>query len=89
MTIRTTWGDGCTTLPHGWRVPNHLRLLRAPYTRAWHDHRTLDSRKKVLVAVQGPWRLSARADRKKHTEAYLDYTYTVILVTDGEVVRGR
>ena len=44
---------------------------------------------KVLVAVQAPWRLSARADRKKHIEAYLDYTYTVILVTDGEVVRGR
>ena len=44
---------------------------------------------KVLLAVQGPWRLSARADRKKHTEAYLEYTHTVILVTDGEVVRGR
>ena len=27
--------------------------------------------------------------RKKHTEAYLEYTHTVILVTDGEVVRGR
>ena len=44
---------------------------------------------KVLVAVQGPWRLSARADRKTLTEAYLEYTHTVILVTDGEVVRGR
>ena len=44
---------------------------------------------KVLVAVQGPWRLSARADRKTLIEAYLDYTHTVILVTDGEVVRGR
>ena len=43
----------------------------------------------VLVAVQGPWRLSARADRKTLTKAYLDYTHTVILVTDGEVVRGR
>ena len=27
---------------------------------------------KVLVAVQGPWRLSARADRKTLTDAYLD-----------------
>ena len=27
--------------------------------------------------------------RKTLTEAYLDYTHTVILVTDGEVVRGR
>ena len=44
---------------------------------------------KVLLAVQGPWRLSARADRKTLTEAYLEYTHTVILVTDGEVVRGR
>ena len=43
---------------------------------------------KVLVAVQGPWRLSARADRKTLTDAYLDYTHTIILVTDGEVVRG-
>ena len=44
---------------------------------------------KVLVAVQGPWRLSARADRKTLTEAYLEYTHTIILVTDGEVQRGR
>ena len=44
---------------------------------------------KVLDTVQGPWRLSARADRKTLIEAYLDYTHTVILVTDGEVVRGR
>ena len=47
---------------------------------------------KVLVAVQGPWRLSARADRKTLTDAYLDYTHTVILlVTDveDEVQRGR
>ena len=47
---------------------------------------------KVLVAVQGPWRLSARADRKIRktlTDAYLEYTHTVILVTDGEVQRGR
>ena len=44
---------------------------------------------KVLVAVQGPWWLSARADRNTLTDAYLDYTHTVILVTDGEVVRGR
>ena len=44
---------------------------------------------KVLVAVQGPWRLSARADRKTLTDAYLDYIHTVILVTDGEVQRGR
>ena len=44
---------------------------------------------KVLLAVQGPWRLSARADRNTLTDAYLDYTHTVILVTDGEVVRGR
>ena len=44
---------------------------------------------KVLVAVQGPWRLSARADRKKTlTDAYLDYTHTVTEVTDGEVQRG-
>ena len=42
---------------------------------------------KVLVAVQGPWRLSARADRKTLTDAYLDYTDTVTLVTDGEVQR--
>ena len=34
-------------------------------------------------------RPSARADRKTLTEAYLEYTHTVILVTDGEVVRGR
>ena len=33
--------------------------------------------------------LSARADRKTLTDAYLEYTHTVILVTDGEVVRGR
>ena len=39
---------------------------------------------KVLVAVQGPWRLSARADQKTLTDAYLEYTHTVILVTDGE-----
>ena len=44
---------------------------------------------KVLVAVQGPWRLSARADRNTLTEAHLEYTLTVILVTDGEVQRGR
>ena len=44
---------------------------------------------KVLVAVQGPWRLSARADRKPLTDAYLEYNHTGILVTDGEVVRGR
>ena len=51
---------------------------------------------KVLVAVQGPWRLSARADRKKIygrrktlTDAYLDYTHTVTFVTDGEVQKGR
>ena len=47
---------------------------------------------KVLVAVhEGPWRLRARADRKTLTDAYLDYTHTVILVTDGEVEvqRGR
>ena len=44
---------------------------------------------KVLVAVQGPWRLSARADRKTLTDAYLDYIHTVILVTDGEVQKGR
>ena len=47
---------------------------------------------KVLVAVQGPWRLSARADRKIRktlTDAYLEYTHTVILVTDGEVQKGR
>ena len=43
----------------------------------------------VLVAVQGPWRLSARADRKTLTDAYLDYTHTVTLVTDGEVQKGR
>ena len=43
----------------------------------------------VLVAVQGPWRLSARADQKTLTDAYLDYIHTVILVTDGEVQRGR
>ena len=43
----------------------------------------------VLVAVQGPWRLSARADRKTLTDAYLDYTHTITLVTDGEVQRGR
>ena len=30
-----------------------------------------------------------RADRNTLTDAYLDYTHTVILVTDGEVVRGR
>ena len=89
MTTAKAGRDDCTTSPHCWRVPNHLRLLRAPYPRAWHDHRPLDWRAKVLVAVQGPWRLSARADRKKHTEAYLEYTHTVILVTDGEVVRGR
>ena len=44
---------------------------------------------KVLVAVQGPWRLSARADRKTLTDAYLDYTHTVTFVTDGEVQKGR
>ena len=70
-------------------MPNHLRLLRAPYTRAWNDHLDHSIGAKVLVAVQGPWRLSARADRKTLTDAYLDYTHTVILVTDGEVVRGR
>ena len=43
----------------------------------------------VLVAVQGPWRLSARADRKTLTDAYLDYTDTVTLFTDGEVQKGR
>ena len=43
---------------------------------------------KVLVAVQGPWRLSAPADRNTLTEAHLEYTHTVILVTDGEVQRG-
>ena len=69
-----------------------LRLLRAPYPRAWNDHtvdHSIGAKPKVLVAVQGPWRLSARADRKTLTEAYLEYTHTVILVTDGEVVRGR
>ena len=70
-------------------MPNHLRLLRAPYTRAWHDHRSLSIGAKVLVAVQGPWRLSARADRKTLTDAYLDYTHTVTFVTDGEVQKGR
>ena len=53
---------------------------------------------KVLVAVQGPWWLSARADRNTLTDAgthaYLDYTHTVILVTDGsarscEAAEGR
>ena len=44
---------------------------------------------KVLVAVQGPWRLSAHADRKTLTDTYLDYTHTVTFVTDGEVQRGR
>ena len=46
---------------------------------------------KVLVAVQGPWWRSARADRKRKTltDAYLDNTHTVTLVTDGEVQRGR
>ena len=44
---------------------------------------------KVLVAVQGPWRLSARADRKTLTDAYLDHTHTVTLFTDGEVQKGR
>ena len=44
---------------------------------------------KVLVAVQGPWWLSARADRKTLTDAYLDYTHTVTFVTDGEVQKGR
>ena len=45
---------------------------------------------KVLVAVQGPWRLRARADQKALTDAYLYIlTHTVILVTDGEVQRGR
>ena len=45
---------------------------------------------KVLVAVQGPWRLSA--DRKtlaRRRTSRVEYTHTVILVTDGEVVRGR
>ena len=50
----------------------------------------LDCGAKVLVAVKGPWWLSARADRKTLTDAYLEYTHTVILVTYGEVevVRG-
>ena len=43
---------------------------------------------KVLVAVQGPWRLSARAG-KTLTDEYLEYTHTVILFTDGEVQKGR
>ena len=64
----------------------HLRIWGYAANRLYIDH---SIGAKVLVAVQGPWRLSARADRKTHTEAHLKYTHTVILVTDGEVERGR
>ena len=76
-------------------MSNRLRLLRAPYTRGPAPGTITDhsiGAKVLVIAVKGPWRLSARADRKTLTEAYLDYSLypgTVILVTDGEVVRGR
>ena len=75
-----TWLEGADGSTFGFFV----RPTPAPGTITDHS---IGAR--VLVAVQGPWRLSARADRNTLTDAYLDYTHTVILVTDGEVVRGR
>ena len=78
MTMRITSGDGCTTSPHGWRVPNHLRLLRAPYTRAWHDHRSLDWRKSACCSPGAVAAQRARGSKNTHGCVPRVYTYSHI-----------
>ena len=74
-----TWLEGAEP-PSASSCALHPRLARSQTTRL---------AQKCLLQSRGRGGSSARADRKKHTDAYLDFTYTVILVTDGEVVRGR
>ena len=76
---------GCTTSPHGWRVPNHLRLLRAPYTRAWNDHRSLDWRKSACCS---PGAVAAqRARGSKHSHGGVPRVYPYGHISHGR--RGR
>ena len=74
-----TWLEGAEP-PSASSCALHPRLARSQTTRL---------AQKCLLQSRPPWRLSARADRNTLTEAHLDYTHTVTLVTDGEVVRGR
>ena len=72
----------CTTLPHGWRVPNHLRLLRAPYPRAWHDHRSLDWRKSACCSPGAVAAQRARGSKNTHGCVPRLYSY-------GHICHGR
>ena len=74
--------DGCTTSPHGWRVPNHLRLLCAPYTRGWHDHRSLDWRKSACCSPGAVAAQRARGSKNTHGCVPRVYSY-------GHICHGR
>ena len=75
-----TWLEGAEP-PSASSCALHPHLERSQTTRlaqkCW-----LQSRGRVAAQ-------RARGSRKTLTEAYLEYTHTVILVTDGEVERGR
>ena len=58
-----------------------------PWRRGARRHRVLKGDAKEGVDARAA---DARPGKRKTlTDAYLEYTHTVILVTDGEVVRGR
>ena len=82
MTIRTTSRDECITLSHGWRVPNHLWLLRAPYPRAWNDHRSLDWRKSACCSPGAVVAQRARGLKNTHGGVPRVYSY-------GHISHGR
>ena len=74
-----TWLEGAEP-PSASSCALHPRLARSQTTRL---------AQKCLLQSRGRGGSARARIEKKHTEAYLEYTHTVILVTDGEVVRGR
>ena len=75
-----TWLEGAEP-PSASSCALHPRLARSQTTRL--------AQKCLLQSRGRGGSARARIETNTLTDAYLDYTHTIILVTDGEVVRGR